>query len=147
VTMGCGALRLASAKLEPCLAGARLERLLKKTGKQIPRRLKPARDDNIRGLTTAHPSVNSGQALKVRPFTTLARRLFHQSVEAWRKGIPVRRASAAERPRLSQPMKLPPRTVARNQVAPGPEAQVSSAPYTAQLMLCLFKATAMRKSP
>jgi hypothetical protein len=46
----------------------RLNRLLRKSGKQIPRGLKPARDDKNKKSLAARPSAGSGQALKVRTF-------------------------------------------------------------------------------
>src|SRR5271165_1231907 len=58
--------------------GTRLQRLLKKSEKQIPRGLKPTRNDKNKGLVTAH--------LKVCPFKTRSNRLFQQSVQPRRPG-------------------------------------------------------------
>src|ERR1035437_9392069 len=56
--------------------GARLHRLRENSQTQIPRRLKPARDDKNKGLPTAH--------LKVRPFKASCNRLFPQPVQSCR---------------------------------------------------------------
>jgi hypothetical protein len=47
-----------------------------KSEKQIPRRLKLARDDKYKGLASAHPFDRLRAWLKLRPFKTANHRLF-----------------------------------------------------------------------
>ena len=63
----------AKARISRRSFAARLKRLRKKSEKQIPRGLKPTRNDKNKGLVTAH--------LKVRPFETRSNRLFQQPLK------------------------------------------------------------------
>src|SRR5271157_5542725 len=63
----------AKARISRRSFAARLKRLLKKSEKQIPRGLKPTRNDKNKGLVMAH--------LKVRPFKSRCNRLFQQPLK------------------------------------------------------------------
>jgi hypothetical protein len=65
---------------------ARLQRLLKKSEKQIPRGLKSARDDKNKELATAQ--------LKLCPFKAALNRVFQQPLKPGSFGIPFGTAEA-----------------------------------------------------
>jgi hypothetical protein len=67
----------------PAQVTARLKRLPRKSEKQVPRGLKPARDDKnkeLRGAPFGRLRAGSGQALKVCSFKTPAEADFFSSL-------------------------------------------------------------------